>query len=853
MASKQSRKNYLNNPNLPAVGTEFEYTPEMAKDILLCQQDILYFAENFFFIINLDEGRQKIKLHPFQRETLEMIHDNRFNLLLFSRQVGKALALDTPIKTTHGWSTMGDIKVGDVVYGANGQPCNVTHAHEVLYDRECYEVVFDSGDVIVADGEHLWFTQTVNEQFDQNSGSVKTTKQILDTINEQHRVCRSDTGKWFTIVDIKQTASVPVRCISVDSEDKLFLVGASNIPTHNSTIATIYILWHAIFNADQAILLVANKEETAKEIFSRVRLAFEELPNWLKPGVKEYGKEGMELANGSKIRITTTTSNAGRGQACNMLFIDEADFIECVSGDTMITLKDKDTNKILHLPIAEAYQSSPQNISTENTNKRYEILTADGFKSFSTITKNDNRSAVVVKFDDGSQIIVSNDHEFLCASTKFTLASKARYKKIKTVDGYKTVTSVRKLANKISLYDVCDVDGSTYITNNVVSHNCNLLEPFWSSVFPIISSSKKSKIIMASTPRDTSGLFYRLYQKSLEEDNMWKSKVVTWDMVPGRDEAWKRQTMAGLDDPLKFRTEFECEFGDSGEVAVDNELLERLRKRCVSPQHTYMDGAYKLWDTPQPGRIYVVGVDVSEGVSKDYTVVTVLDLTDLRHIIQVATYAVNTIQPIEFTPKLFEILRQWGCPHVLIERNGCGAVVVDNLRKDFKYENIVNFGAKEISRTKIPLGVLSHSYTKYISVTNARYWINACEAVQINDKTFVEELKDFQRKPTGNWSAKPGKHDDRVMSLYWALAILNDKLVDKFFEIQSTDENHKPLVIKPHDFHHLEAFASPRSFFQDEKQTYNEILPAMFGGITGSPDIDDLQSAGWNFLRDENL
>ena len=77
---------------------------------------------------------------------------------------------------------------------------------------------------------------------------------------------------------------------------------------------SIYILWQACFNADQRILLVANKEATAIEIFQRIRMAYEELPNWLKPPVKEYAKTSMTLENGSRIGITTTTGTAARGQ-----------------------------------------------------------------------------------------------------------------------------------------------------------------------------------------------------------------------------------------------------------------------------------------------------------------------------------------------------------------------------------------------------------------------------------------------------------------------------------------------------------------------------------------------------------
>jgi hypothetical protein len=126
--------------------------------------------------------------------------------------------------------------------------------------------------------------------------------------------------------------------------------------TGKSTISTIFCLWTACFNNDQNILLVANKESTAKEIFKRIRLAFEELPNWMKPGVKEYGKESMELANGSRIGITTTTGTAGRGSSANLLFIDEADWIECVAADTRITLRDKTTGEIKNISIGDAWE-----------------------------------------------------------------------------------------------------------------------------------------------------------------------------------------------------------------------------------------------------------------------------------------------------------------------------------------------------------------------------------------------------------------------------------------------------------------------------------------------------------------
>src|SRR5215217_3556214 len=74
--------------------------------------------------------------------------------------VGKALALDTPIATPTGWTTMGEVAVGDRVMGSDGRPTTVVAATDVLTDRPCYEVHFSDGSVLVADAQHQWLTDT---------------------------------------------------------------------------------------------------------------------------------------------------------------------------------------------------------------------------------------------------------------------------------------------------------------------------------------------------------------------------------------------------------------------------------------------------------------------------------------------------------------------------------------------------------------------------------------------------------------------------------------------------------------------------------------------------------------------
>ena len=98
MARVTKKEIYMNNPALPTAGAEFEWTPEKIKELTKCKENILHFAENYFFIISLDEGKQKIKLHPYQKKALRMIRDNRFSIMLFSRQTGKCLDANTLCK-----------------------------------------------------------------------------------------------------------------------------------------------------------------------------------------------------------------------------------------------------------------------------------------------------------------------------------------------------------------------------------------------------------------------------------------------------------------------------------------------------------------------------------------------------------------------------------------------------------------------------------------------------------------------------------------------------------------------------------------------------------------------------------
>src|SRR5690625_4031112 len=75
--------------------------------------------------------------------------------IFLPRKNGKALSLDTPIITPSGWTTMGELSVGDYVYGKNGKPTKVTYTSEIFKDHDCYEVTFEDGEKIIADAGHI--------------------------------------------------------------------------------------------------------------------------------------------------------------------------------------------------------------------------------------------------------------------------------------------------------------------------------------------------------------------------------------------------------------------------------------------------------------------------------------------------------------------------------------------------------------------------------------------------------------------------------------------------------------------------------------------------------------------------
>lgn len=124
------------------------------------------------------------------------LHPGQMIVIAARPAMGKALALDTPLPTPTGWTTMGEVRPGDLLLDATGRPTQVVAATDVMRDRPCYKVSFDDGTSVVADAEHQWLTDTrasrrsarqaatghdpSREQ--RTFASVKTTKEIAGSV-----------------------------------------------------------------------------------------------------------------------------------------------------------------------------------------------------------------------------------------------------------------------------------------------------------------------------------------------------------------------------------------------------------------------------------------------------------------------------------------------------------------------------------------------------------------------------------------------------------------------------------------------------------------------------------------------
>ncbi|BBY55826.1 replicative DNA helicase [Mycobacterium koreense] len=203
-------------------------------------------------------------------EVTNGLHAGQMIIVAARPGMGKALSLNTPLPTPTGWTTMGQVAVGEHLLDADGRPTRVVAATDVMVDRPCFEVEFSDGSVIVADAEHQWPTAR---------GVVTTAALRGGTDYLAPPSPPGDTGGHAVKVEtVGRVETVPVRCVQVDNAARLYLAGPGMVPTHNSTLGLDFMRSCSIKNRMASVIfsLEMSKSEIVMRLLSaeaKIKLA----------------------------------------------------------------------------------------------------------------------------------------------------------------------------------------------------------------------------------------------------------------------------------------------------------------------------------------------------------------------------------------------------------------------------------------------------------------------------------------------------------------------------------------------------------------------------------------------------
>jgi hypothetical protein len=390
-----------------------------------------------------------------------------------------------------------------------------------------------------------------------------------------------------------------------------------------STVMVSYLLHYALFNPSVNIAILANKAATARDLLSRLQLAYEHLPKWLQQGVMSWNKGSLELENGSKILASSTSASAVRGGSYNIIFLDEF----------------------------------------------------------------------------------------------------------------------------------------AYVPSNVA-------EQFFSSVYPTISSGKTTKVMIVSTPHGMN-MFYKIWTDAEEKRNTYIPIEVHWSEVPGRDEKWKKETIANTSEQ-QFNTEFECEFLGSINTLISPTTLRRLTYRKPIQSNAGLD----IFEQPKEDHTYLLTADVARGTSNDYSAYIVFDVTQVPYRM-VAKFRDNEIKPLLFPQKIHQVARAYNQAFVLIEVNDIGEQVANAMQYDMEYDNMIMASMRGragqmlgggFSGGRAQLGVRTTKAVKRIGCSNLKQLIEDNKLI-VEDFDTINELSTFIVKGSSH-EADDGCNDDMVACLF---------------------------------------------------------------------------------------
>jgi hypothetical protein len=277
--------------------------------------------------------------------------------------------------------------------------------------------------------------------------------------------------------------------------------------------------------------------------------------------------------------------------------------------------------------------------------------------------------------------------------------------------------------------------------------------------------------MIVSTPHGMN-MFYKLWNDAENGRNTYVPIEVHWSEIPGRDEAWKAETIKNTSQS-QFNTEFECEFLGSIDTLI---APQKLRTMSYVPPITSNAGL-DVFVKPQEGRTYVLTADVSRGTKNDYSAFLVFDVSEMPYRI-VAKFRDNEIKPLIFPAKIYDVARAYNQAFVLIEVNDIGEQVATTMQFDLEYDNLIMASMRGragqvlgggFSGGRAQLGVRTTKAVKRIGCSNLKQMVEDDKLI-IQDLQIISELSTFIVKGQ-SFEADDGCTDDLVACLFifaWA-------------------------------------------------------------------------------------
>jgi hypothetical protein len=797
---------YLSNPNLKRANTPIQFTEEQIIEFLTCKEDPVYFAKKYIKIVNVDDGLVKFNMWPFQERLVSNFHKNRFNIAKMPRQVGKALALDTPIPTPEGWTTIGDIKVGDQILSPDGNSVSVTFKTETMINHQCYKIFFDNGEEIVADADHLW---------EVNSSYWRTGKKVINTDEIYSRYLKKTNNK---------------RGKGVEGSLYIDLSKAINGKNQNLPIDPYLLgVWLGDgYSADGRIIAHKDDYEFYK---TKIDVEHERVENncirFKCRGLREKLKENNLLKNKHIPQIYLRTSIEQRMELLRGLMDTDGSItknqsfefyqknyefiLQVVELLSSLGIKSRVSRRLIN----QCWYHTVRFPSKENI---FNLPRKSELINFGGKGRPQNKRHYIQKIEKVDSVPVaciqvdSDDHLFLCGRTFIPthntttvvsyllhyivfndnvnvgiLANKASTSReilsrlqlsyenlpkwmqqgivswnkgsLELENGSKIIAaSTSASAVRGMSFNIIFLDEFAFVPNHIA-------DDFFASVYPTISSGKSTKVIVVSTPKGMNH-FYRMWHDAERGKNSFVATEVHWSEVPGRDEEWKAQTIANTSEE-QFRAEHLCEFLGSVGTLINPSKLKIL----VYDDPIKRSKGFDVYENPIEDHSYLITVDVARGMGNDYSAFVVFDITEFPYRV-VAKYKNNEIKPMLFPSIINEVARGYDNAWLLIEVNDIGDQVANILHYDLEYDNILMCSMRGragqlvgsgFSGKKSQLGVRTTAAVKKLGCSNLKLLIED-DKLFVSDYDIISELTTFAQRHN-SFEAEEGCNDDLVMCL----------------------------------------------------------------------------------------